>query len=279
MKFVKMNGLGNDFIILNNLEEKIPPEQLPRLAKRLCHRQFSVGADGLMVVEAAKDGGDFSMIFLNSDGSYGEMCGNGARCLCRYGFEAGLSGAEPRIETAAGLVTGQRLSRRIYRIALNLPDVVRLGQTVPALGRQWRCDYVELGNPGIPHAVVPMEQVPEGEPLLPLGAALRSCPAFPRGANVNFYTVLQPDELSVKTYERGVEGFTLACGTGVGSTVAALTLAGAVSGQQVLVHVPGGDLTVDAEAAEGAITHLYLTGATTMVCAGEVFDDEEDSHG
>ena len=92
MKFWKMNGAGNDFIILNNLEEGLPPEAFPRIAKTLCTPHRSLGADGFMVVDQAQGEGDFRMLFFNSDGSVGEMCGNGARCICRYGYETGLSG-------------------------------------------------------------------------------------------------------------------------------------------------------------------------------------------
>ena len=90
MKFWKMNGAGNDFIILNNLEEHLSPALFPQIAQTLCERHLSIGADGLMVVEAPTQGGDYKMLFFNSDGSVGEMCGNGARCICRYGYENGL---------------------------------------------------------------------------------------------------------------------------------------------------------------------------------------------
>ena len=92
MRFWKMNGAGNDFVILNNLEEHLPLEQLPQIARTLCERHMSIGADGLMVVDAPSQGGDYRMLFYNSDGSVGEMCGNGARCICRYGYENGLAG-------------------------------------------------------------------------------------------------------------------------------------------------------------------------------------------
>ncbi len=92
MRFTKMNGAGNDFIILNNLEEHLDHELFPSIAQTLCHRHLSIGADGLMVVEAPAQGGDYRMLFYNSDGSLGEMCGNGARCICRYGFENGGDG-------------------------------------------------------------------------------------------------------------------------------------------------------------------------------------------
>ena len=105
MQFWKMNGAGNDFIILNNLQEGLSADCFPALARRLCERRLSIGADGLMVVERPQSGGDYRMLFYNSDGSAGEMCGNGARCICRYGYEIGLAGELQRVETTAGLVT------------------------------------------------------------------------------------------------------------------------------------------------------------------------------
>ena len=110
-----MNGAGNDFVILNNLEEHLPLEQLPQIARTLCERHMSIGADGLMVVDAPSQGGDYRMLFYNSDGSVGEMCGNGARCICRYGYENGLAGETQTVETTAGIVTGRRIDQRLYR--------------------------------------------------------------------------------------------------------------------------------------------------------------------
>ena len=121
MQFWKMNGAGNDFIILNNLQEGLSADCFPALARRLCERRLSIGADGLMVVERPQSGGDYRMLFYNSDGSAGEMCGNGARCICRYGYEIGLAGELQRVETTAGLVTGRRITRRQYTIELNRP--------------------------------------------------------------------------------------------------------------------------------------------------------------
>lgn len=150
MRFWKMNGAGNDFVILNNLEEHLPLEQLPQIARTLCERHMSIGADGLMVVDAPSQGGDYRMLFYNSDGSVGEMCGNGARCICRYGYENGLAGETQTVETTAGIVTGRRIDQRLYRIRLNDPTTVRLDSPVEADGVTYVCSYVELGNPGIP---------------------------------------------------------------------------------------------------------------------------------
>ena len=142
MRFWKMNGAGNDFVILNNLEEHLPLEQLPQIARTLCERHMSIGADGLMVVDAPSQGGDYRMLFYNSDGSVGEMCGNGARCICRYGYENGLAGETQTVETTAGIVTGRRIDQRLYRIRLNDPTTVRLDSPVEADGVTYTPDMV-----------------------------------------------------------------------------------------------------------------------------------------
>ncbi|MFR1516062.1 MAG: hypothetical protein ACLSTT_01905 [Evtepia gabavorous] len=135
---------------------------------------------------------------------------------------------------------------------------------------------MELGSPGLPHAVVPYPGLADADPqaLFQLGKALRSHPAFPKGANVNFYESTGPDQVLEKTFERGVEDFTLACGTGTGSVVAVLTLLGQVSGQGVQVSMAGGVLTIDVARTGDRITGLWLTGPTNLVAKGEVFDEE-----
>ena len=276
MQFWKMNGAGNDFIILNNIQEGLPAEAFPVLARTLCTPHRSLGADGFMVVEPAQGEGDFRMRFYNSDGSVGEMCGNGARCICRYGYETGLAGPTQRVETTAGLVIGERISQRAYRVRLNDPTTLSLHEELEAEGAVWPCAYVELGNPGLPHAVVPYPGLAGADPqaLFRLGRALRNHPRFPKGANVNFYEVTGPDQVLEKTYERGVEDFTLACGTGTGSVVTVLTLLGQVSGPGVQVTMAGGVLTVDVERQGDQVTGLYLTGPTNLVAKGEIFDEE-----
>lgn len=276
MRFWKMNGAGNDFIILNNLEERLSPKAFPQLAQTLCRRHMSIGADGLMVVEAADQGGDFKMLFFNSDGSVGEMCGNGARCICRYGFENGLAGEAQAVETTAGMVFGRRIDQRLYRVQLNDPTTICLDCPVEVEGVRYACSYVELGNPGLPHAVVPyhnLSSADEGE-LRELGRKIRWSPVFPRGANVNFYELTGEDRFFLRTFERGVEDFTYACGTGSGSVVAVLTLQGKVSGHQVRGDMTGGTLVVDAERVHSHITELLLTGPTNVVCKGEITDEE-----
>ena len=219
MKFWKMNGAGNDFIIINNIEEKLPLEIFPKLAATVCERHLSIGADGLMVVEKAESGGDYKMLFYNSDGSIGEMCGNGARCICRFGYENGLAGETQKVETMSGTVVGYRLSDREYRIRLNPPTRLELDYDAEAEGVTYDCSYVELGSPGLPHGVFHMnglKRIP-GSELKALGRKLRFSRTFPKGANINFYE-LEPDgTVLIRTYERGVEDLTYACGTGTAS--------------------------------------------------------------
>ena len=276
MEFWKMNGAGNDFLILNNLTERLSPEVLSRIAQTLCERHLSIGADGLMVVDAPTQGGDYKMLFFNSDGSLGEMCGNGARCICRYGYENGLAGETQVVETTAGIVTGKRISERLYKIRLNDPTIMKLDAGVEVDGIHYNCASVELGNPGLPHAVVPyagLKNADENE-LRELGRKLRWHKSFPKGANVNFYELTGEDEIYERTFERGVEDFTYACGTGTGSVAAVLTMQGKVSGRGVRVNMTGGQLVIDVEREGPRITDLYLTGPTNIVCKGEVTDED-----
>lgn len=266
MDFVKMHGAGNDFIIINNIEERIPECKLGELAEKLCHRRFSIGADGLMVVDSPEYGGDYKMRFYNADGSFGEMCGNGARCIARYGYEHGLAGKAQNIETIAGMVKGYRETESLYRVRLN--DVTSVKKVnVSVIGKTIECTYVELGEPGIPHAVVeiPGLTLKDKEEVRELGKALRHYEGFPKGANVNFYDVIDNDNVAVLTYERGVEDFTLACGTGSGAVVYVLTDSKSVSGEYVRVNVPGGELFITVS-DEG----LYLTGPTAIIAEGTV---------
>lgn len=276
LKFWKMNGAGNDFVVLNNLEEHLPAELLPQIARALCERHLSIGADGLMVVDAPTQGGDYKMLFFNSDGSVGEMCGNGARCICRYGYENGLAGETQTVETTAGIVTGRRIGSRLYRIRLNDPTTVKLDSSIDVDGIRYACSYVELGDPGLPHAVVPyhdLKNADENE-LRELGRKIRWHSAFPKGANVNFYEIIGEDHIFERTFERGVENFTYACGTGTGSLVTVLTLQGKVSGHGVRVDMTGGTLVIDTERQGSKIADLYLTGPTNIVCKGEVTDED-----
>ena len=276
MIITKMQGAGNDFVIINNMTEHLPLEGMPELARRVCQRRLSVGADGMMVVEqpSIKDA-DYRMIFYNADGSLGEMCGNGARCICRYGYEKHLAGEIQRVQTTAGIVTGTRISAREYRVRLNDITVMDLHRSLVVLGNTYDVAYVEMGSPGIPHAVVHIPGLRNLTPeqLRPIGKALRWHPSFPKGANVNFYDIIGKNELQELTYERGVEDFTYACGTGTGSTVSILAKFGVISGKDTLVHMPGGVLNVTTDVSGDMPKDIMLTGPAVFVTEGPLLLD------
>ena len=273
MRFTKMNGAGNDFIIVENLRGELDEQKLSKLARTLCDRRMSIGADGLMAIVPAKADADFGMLFFNCDGTLGEMCGNGARCICRYGYETGLAGETQTIETTAGLVTGTRIDAKNYRI--RLPDPVNLQYlALDVDGKKVGCMYLELGNPGIPHAVVQYPGLREADEqaLFEFGRKLRYHPAFPKGANVNFLEKTGENRFYERTWERGVEDFTYACGTGTGASVYALAEKRRC-GDHAEVEVKGGLLIVDIVRDGKKCRDLLLTGPASMVCTGEIFDE------
>lgn len=273
MLFTKMHGAGNDFIILDNRDGQFSPEELSALAVKLCDVHTGVGANGMMIVTDSEKA-DFAMLFYNNDGSLGEMCGNGARCICRYGHDNGLAGDVQRVETTAGLVVGKRIDERRYQVRLNDPSIIDLHRAIEIDGTVYDCAYVELGDPGIPHAVVRLDGWDETDKddLRKLGRKLRRSGQFPKGANVTFVKKLSDSELKAVTYERGVEDFTLACGTGCGSAVTALTLLGLVSGKDIRIFMPGGTLEITLDTENGHVRNIFLTGPTAVVCKGELFE-------
>ena len=273
MRFTKMNGAGNDFILVENLHGELTQQQLSKLARTLCDRRMSIGADGLMAIVPAKANADFGMLFFNCDGTLGEMCGNGARCICRYGYETGLAGETQTVETTAGLVTGTRIDAKNYRI--RLPDPVNLQYlALDVDGKKVGCMYLELGNPGIPHAVVQYPGLREADEqaLFEFGRKLRYHPAFPKGANVNFLEKTGENRFYERTWERGVEDFPYACGTGTGASVYALAEKRRC-GDHAEVEVKGGLLIVDIVRDGKKCRDLLLTGPASMVCTGEIFDE------
>lgn len=276
MEFYKLSGAGNDFVVLSNLDEAIDPAAYPDLARVLCRRRLSIGADGLMVVERSSVA-DYRMAFYNADGSAGEMCGNGARCICRYGYELGLAGATQTVETPSGLVTGQRLDQRRYRVRLTDPSFFEDDRLLSAEGGQWLCAYAELGHPGLPHGILELPGLSSMslDDLHPLGKALRWHEEFPKGANMNFYELTAPDRAVLRTYERGVEDFTLACGTGSASTALAIARRAGREAMTVYLENPGGLLEVEVVLRAGSLfPALYLTGPTNIVARGTVLDED-----
>ena len=252
MNVYYMNGAGNDFMVIDARGQEYDFSQL---ALQLCP---ITGADGFMAVDHSETA-DFKLHFYNSDGSRGEMCGNGARCICRFAYELGIAPAEMTVETDAGIVPGWRLSDSQYRVKLNNPSVLDLH-------RKGNIAYAELGDPGVPHAVFKYEGDLWGDKdtLRIHMEALRHDSAFPKGANVNFYQVLGDREVRVLTFERGVEDFTLACGTGTGSVACVLWKKGLLPGGHLTAHTPGGTLSVTIQGEEGTVNSLFLEGPTQI---------------
>ncbi len=248
-----MNGAGNDFMVIDARGLTL---DFGELSQRLCKLS---GADGFMAVDYSEKA-DFKLRFYNSDGSRGEMCGNGARCICRFAYDNGIAGETMVVETDAGLVPGKRLSQSQFRVKLNNPSVLDLH-------RKGDIAYAELGDPGVPHAVkeVPGLRWEDGDVLRDMARDLRHDAAFPKGANVNLYTWIGENEVRVLTFERGVEDYTLACGTGCGSTAAALWASGKLPGGKLIARNQGGTLEVTVGGQNGTVTSIELEGPTEVV--------------
>src|SRR2546425_8439006 len=265
VEFTKMNGAGNDFVLIDNREQKL---KLTRdQVKRLCHHQRGVGADGLFLIIPSKSGkADWAWEFYNSDGSTAEMCGNGARCFAR--FIARQTGAKDRtsFETGAGIIKATFQGDRVT-VNLTQPKDLRLDQWLPVASGKLQVHSI---NTGVPHAVT---FVPDADKAMiqQLGPELRHHQHFaPKGTNVNFVQVLEPSSIRVRTYERGIEGETLACGTGV--TASAL-ISASVRGftSPVKVQVQGGDrLEVSFTRQGSEFSDVKLTGPVDFCFDGKI---------
>lgn len=265
LHFTKMNGAGNDFVVVDNREGKLTLSR--ETIAHLCDRHRGVGADGLLAVEPAQDGADFRMRYYNADGGEAEMCGNGARCFSRY--TARLAGRCDRIsfETQAGVISAELVGDNV-RLSMSVPQEMRLNEKIALSSASLTVHSV---NTGVPHAVVVVEDL-DGTPVAEYGAGLRYHAHFaPKGTNANFIHALDAQTLAIRTYERGVEGETLACGTGVvASALVFHELTGAQS--PVAVQVRGGDtLSVGFETSgTGVYQNVTLTGPADFCFEGEV---------
>jgi diaminopimelate epimerase len=265
VEFTKMNGAGNDFVLVDNRAQKLKfgREQVVRI----CDRHRGIGADGLIaLIPSASGKADWAWEFYNSDGSTGEMCGNGARCFARYvrrktGIERDFT-----FETEAGIIAAA-FRKDLVTVSLTSPVGLSLNQKVPL--REGPALMHSI-NTGVPHAVI---FVPDADQamVLQIGPEVRRHPHFaPKGTNVNFVQVLGPNHIRVRTFERGVEGETLACGTGV--TASALISAKVHGfGSPVRVQVQGGDqLEVSFVEAGGEFQKVRLTGPADFAFDGTI---------
>lgn len=267
--FYKMHGGGNDFILIDHRRGFIPEAEQARFARQVCARQVGAGADGLILIERSPVA-DFRWRFYNADGSQPEMCGNGARCAARFAVLEGIAPPSLTFETLAGLIQAEVHDRRA-RVALTGVGDCRLHLDIPLDGETLHGHFIRVG---VPHVVIPAADL-EDTPVALWGRLVRFHPLFqPAGTNVNFIRVAGPHDLAIRTYERGVEDETLACGTG--SVAAALIAArlGQVK-SPVLVQTRGGErLAVSFHTQGENFNEIYLEGEALVVYQGELWMDE-----
>ncbi|HOJ51129.1 MAG TPA: diaminopimelate epimerase [Syntrophales bacterium] len=272
IEFFKMSGSGNDFILIDNreqiLEKHLTGISLVDFVRAVCRPHISLGADGVILIEGSKQA-DFSWRFFNSDGSEAEMCGNGGRCAARFAFIKGIARAQMSFETLAGIIDAY-VHEAWVKIRMPDPADMRLSMSIP-LGEKVLVGH--FINTGVPHTVIFFEDLASCD-VKGWGQAVRYHELFsPAGTNVNFVKIVDSHHLMIRTYERGVEGETLACGTG---SVAAALLSGAVgkTSSPVEVKVASGEvLRVYFEKKGDEFAPVYLEGATRVICTGHLWEE------
>jgi diaminopimelate epimerase len=261
--FFKMSGSGNDFIIIDNRRATVPCENLSDFATRVCLRRMSVGADGLILLEKS-DSTDFKWQFFNSDGSVAEMCGNGARCAARFAFLNGIAGKEMRFETLAGII-GAQVDGETVKVRMTDPGELVMSADLD-LGHE-RLIFSSV-NTGVPHVVVQVDDLEKVE-VVSLGRRIRRHPQFsPAGTNVNFIAPLPHGAWAVRTYERGVEDETLACGTGIVAAALVVATAKSQTSPIVLRSRSGTWLKVHFRRDATEFRELFLEGDARIVYKG-----------
>ncbi len=264
LRFTKMNGAGNDFVMIDNRagEVRLQPEQIVRI----CDRHRGVGADGILLLEKGSNGADFRMRYYNRDGGEAEMCGNGARCFVRFASKIAHAPEKISFETPAGLIRGE-LDGESVTLQMSEPKDLLLGIEVIANGAKERVHFI---NSGVPHVVVPVSRVGDVD-VRPRGEAIRHHKMFsPAGANVNFIEKRGDRKILVRTYERGVEDETLACGTGVVASALIFAVTEKVDGPiSVIVH-SGSELSVGFKRAGDRFTNVTLTGPAEFAFEGTI---------
>jgi diaminopimelate epimerase len=274
MKFWKMHGLGNDYIVIDNRDEKISDAEAPELARKLCERKFSVGADGLLLA-LNSDSADVKMRIFNADGSEAEMCGNGIRCFAKYCYESNIARkSELIVETLAGIkrtwLTVENDLVTSVMVDMGVPILERgkipmlgngtcINEDLQVNGEAYKVTCLSVGNP---HCVTFVDAV-DDFPVQRVGPKIENHRLFPKRTNVEFAQILSENKVKVRVWERGC-GETLACGTGACATVVAGNLLRKL-GSKVRVHLLGGDLEV--EYAE----RLFLNGPAEKVFEGTLF--------
>jgi diaminopimelate epimerase len=264
LRFTKMNGAGNDFVMIDNRagEVRLQPEQIVRI----CDRHRGIGADGILLLENGSNGADFRMRYYNRDGGEAEMCGNGARCFARFANKVAGAPEKVSFQTPAGLIRGE-LHGESVTLQMSEPKDLRLGLEIVANGAKENVHFI---NSGVPHVVVPVGKV-EDVDVRKRGKALRRHERFsPAGANVNFIEKASAQKILLRTYERGVEDETLACGTGVVASALIFAATEKVDGPISVTVRSGSELRVGFKKAGDKFTNVTLTGPAEFAFDGTI---------
>jgi len=264
LRFTKMDGAGNDFILIDNRagDIKLNRSQIARL----CDRHRGIGADGILLLENPSDQADFRMRYFNADGGEAEMCGNGARCFARFANKVAGAGRKISFQTPAGIISAE-LSGDLVTLQMTDPTDLRLSVSLESGAEK---KIVHFINSGVPHVVVPVAQL--GDVDVPReGSVIRYHEMFsPKGANVNFIEKRGADQIAVRTYERGVEDETLACGTGVVASALVFAITEAARGPITVIARGGDELRVGFKKTDTQFKDVTLTGPAEFVFEGTI---------
>ncbi len=266
--FVKMSGSGNDFILIDHRKPILSKDRMSAFAQKVCRRRVSVGADGLIFIESSEKA-DFKWHFFNADGSEAEMCGNGGRCAARFAFLKGIAGPSLTFETLAGILSAEVDGKRV-KLQMTRPHGLKLDEPIVVDGRSISVSSI---NTGVPHAVQFVEDV-EAWDVIRLGKAIRNHSHFaPAGTNANFVQLEKGSRLIVRTYERGVEDETLACGTGTVASSLVAAFKGWVT-SPVSVKTQGGEvLRVYFEIEGKEVKKVFFEGDVQLVYEAEMWEE------
>lgn len=268
ISFSKMSGSGNDFIIIDNRDLSLEVGDFSDFARRICARKISVGADGLLIIEPSAIA-DFKWRFYNSDGSAAEMCGNASRCVARWAFIHGISGRKVSFETLAGIISAE-VEDEVVKVRLTDPSPLQPGIKINLTDRECLLDCIDTG---VPHAVSFVENI-EDCAVYEQGRQIRRHEHFqPRGTNADFVEVIDRHKIRVRTYERGVEDETLACGTGDVASVLAAAERGLVDSPTDVVVQSGETLRIYFAKKNDRFQEIYLEGRVKMVYQGLLFEE------
>lgn len=261
--FAKMSGSGNDFVLIDNRRDVVPRRKMPAFVKAVCRRGLSVGADGVIFIQKSKRA-NFRWHYFNADGGEAEMCGNGSRCAARFALMHKIAPKQMAFETLAGLIRAE-VGPKSVAVRLPVPTDLRLNLNIDLGIKSQPAHFL---NTGVPHTVVFTDDV-ESVDVHNAGQAIRYHRMFaPAGTNANFVAVNGPHKLTIRTYERGVEGETLACGTGAVAAAVLAGLLGKVTSPVTLKTRGGPPLGVSFTLDGGQVTSVTLTGEARLVYEG-----------